>query len=113
MYCVPRSRAYNFRTIHGNNDDWRPGGERIRIRRMTVASTEINPAICCEIIPKGPRIEVQRLVATKESQSDREGTLIDLPLLKHQALLQNRDSSLQSAHGSRRQVRKRVKSNSL
>ena len=69
MYCVRRSRTYNFKTNQSDDiDDRRPGGERARIRRMT--TTEINSAIYCKIIPKEPGIEVEGRVATKESQCD-------------------------------------------
>ena len=112
MHRVPRSKSYNFITDRSNNDDQRPGGETTRMRQMTVEKTEINTAMCLMIISKGSGTE--RGVIVKESQSHLEGN-IDLHPLKHQASLQNRDSSLhdQSAQGSRQPVRKKVRSNSL
>ena len=101
MYRAPRSRTYSFVTDCSNSDDQRPGtvGERTRMSRTTVATTEMNRPMCFKIIVKGPVIEAELNVTAKESQNHLEET-IDLHPFKHQASLQNRDSSLQSAQGS-------------
>ena len=101
MYRAPRSRTYSFITDRSNSDDQRPGtvGERTRMSRTTVATTEMNGPMCFTIIVKGPLIEAERNVTAKETQNHLEET-IDLHPFRHQVLLQNRDSSLQSAQGS-------------
>ena len=89
MYHAPRSRTYSFITDRSDNDDQRPVAERAGMRRTTVGTiTEINSAMCFEIITKGPGIEVERDVTAKESQSHLEEA-IDLYPLKHQSSLQN------------------------
>lgn len=113
MYRTPRSRTYSF-IDRSHSDNQRPGGvgERARLSRTTVATIEINRPMCFKIITKGPGIEAERGVTAKESQNHLEES-IDLHPFKHQASLQNRDSSLQSAQGSPQQVREKIRSNSL
>ena len=113
MYRTPRSRTYSF-IDRSHSDNQRPGGvgERARLSRTTVATTEINRPMCFKIITKGPGIEAERGVTAKESQNHLEES-IDLHPFKHQASLQNRDSSLQSAQGSPQQVCEKIRSNSL
>jgi len=106
IYRIPRSRTYNLITDRSNNDDQRAGGEKARMRRMTAAPTEINTAMCVQVITKGPGIEVERGVTAKETQSHLEET-IDLHPFKASGM------PSESRLGSPQQVRKKIRSNSL